>query len=203
MPKAIALARGLIREKKNEDAISLAFFSGEYRCFQAFSQDRAQLETALDQLQILGSSALWDGMASALRDLVQRSGPKVLVVFSDGHDLLSHTKEAELAALTRSLGVPIFFWRQAEKPYDHLLLRAQIEFLEELCRANGGAFLIGLQGRELTRLVQDQFVRYEIAYEPPNPENTEMWRAISIQIPTCSDCKMEYQRGFRLADREM
>jgi VWFA-related protein len=86
-------------------------YGDQIRVVQDLTQDGAELETALRDLKAHGSSAqLNDALARAISML--ESQPKedrrVLVVFSDGHDLGSETHKEEVVQRAVNAGITIY-----------------------------------------------------------------------------------------------
>jgi len=86
-------------------------YGDQIRVVQDFTQDSAELESALRKLEARGSSAqLNDALARAIALL--ESQPKedrrVMVVFSDGHDLGSETRKQEVVQRAVNAGITIY-----------------------------------------------------------------------------------------------
>ena len=86
-------------------------YGDQIRVVQDLTQDGAELETALRDLKAHGSSAqLNDALARAISLLENRpkEDRRVIVVFSDGHDLGSKTRKEEVVQHAVNAGITIY-----------------------------------------------------------------------------------------------
>lgn len=200
LPLAQQQSIAILERLGDKDQIALATFSGTFRYLQEFGTDRQKSKRIIEELETTGSTALFDGIAASLKVLAQQNGPKVLLIFSDGYDLLSRTTESELRAITRSYGIPIVLASDQKPPSKGGLLSQQANFMQELCQATGGALLRNTSSRNLAKKTLSHFEGVQVTYHPLDPLNESLWRAVLIQYPNCPECRLEYRRGYRLDD---
>jgi VWFA-related protein len=190
----------VISDLDDEDASKVGFFSGYYQSLTDYTRDRKKLRKALRRLTPIGSTALYDGMAESLNELKDRQGTRLLIVYSDGHDLLSATTEQELYTLVANYQIPIVFvaYRGLERQGE--LLQGQIDFLVGLAERSGGRVFRGdlKYLRELRRYVRRMRHRYRVSFEPHGAADKKRWRALDIQIRNCDDCDLEYKRAYQI-----
>ncbi len=197
--QAKKVARDLIQRMKKNDRAKISFFSSSYQPLTGYERDRKTLLTRLGMLSSVGSTALYDGIAGAIRELGEISGSRVLILFSDGYDLLSRTGERELMAVVKGYGIPIFFVPLSDNEPRGLLLK-QRRFMEALVRESGGSRLERVS--DSVRPLQEQLgylrSRYLLSFRPPGPENLDQWRSLVVRVEGCPDCRIEYRRAYQI-----
>lgn len=200
--KSKKAVRDLLSRWRKGDRGKISFFSRHYEPLTEYITDRATLMDNLDLLTPVGTTALYEGLSGAIDQLAQESGPRVLVLFSDGHDLLSRISEDELMAKIKSYRIPILFVRFRLRGEEQPLLQKQREFMESLIRESGGA-LVGDgsdYGRHLKAALKAYRTRYLASYLPPAPEDRDQWRSLVVRIDECPNCQVTYKRGYQLSE---
>lgn len=195
-------ARNMVGKMRAGDKSKVSFFSSSYQPLTEYTDNGDELKRSLSLLTPVGSTALYDAIARALDELGRESGSRVLVLFSDGHDLMSHATEARLMARVRNYRIPIVFVKFGEKgATEKPLLKAQIRFMEELASKSGGTVFTGLgaNSKALVKCVKKYRQRYVLQFTPPGPQDEEQWRSLVIDIPSCPDCRLEYRRAYSIA----
>lgn len=197
--QAKKVARNLIQRMKKSDRAKISFFSSSYQALTGYERERKLLLNKLGRLSPVGSTALYDGIAGAIDELGKTSGSRVLILFSDGYDLLSHIGERELMAKVKGYGIPIFFLPLSDTRPEGLLLQ-QRRFLEALVRESGGTRLnrVSDSVRPLLEQLEYQRSRYMISFRPPGPENRDQWRSLVVVVKGCPDCQVEYRRAYQI-----
>lgn len=76
---------------------------------QAFTQDYGTISTKTGNLMAAGGDALYDAVYSALIQAHQQTGPKYVLVITDGLDVDSNYSRAEVVELSQNVGIPIHF----------------------------------------------------------------------------------------------
>lgn len=75
------------RQIKENDRIGLAVFNSRSRLLQPFTNDRQEVQRAIDRIRSGGGTAFYDALSTSIRDYMQGlEGRKAIVVFSDGVD---------------------------------------------------------------------------------------------------------------------
>lgn len=191
----------LLEESRPRDKAKISSISAVYRPLTDYIGERHVLEDALGSLEVAGTTALYDGLANALRELSKVSGNRVLVVFSDGHDLMSTTADGDLVELVHNFRVPILFVRTGGGDRQGLaLLQAQERFVNELARASGGAVLSnrGAVRSELHRRMRAIRQRYLVRFSPPEPNDLQQWRSLVLSVRDCPDCQLIYRSAYSI-----
>lgn len=195
--------RSIIDRMREGDRAKISFFSTTYQSLTDYTSDKTLLMDKLQRLAPIGSTALYDGLWTSLHQLKEVKGPRVLMLFSDGHDLLSTTNENDLEVLVKNHRIPILAITSGKAPSKKQhLLAAQTQFLLQLIDHSGGAVFKanGPYSRRLTRTVDQLRQRYLLTFEPPHPEDLYRWRSLRVMLQDCADCSLEYRRAYRLGD---
>jgi hypothetical protein len=195
------MCRSIIEDAQAKDRIKISAFSKIYLQWTPFTSDRTMLLNSLDKLQERGSTALYDTMFKAINTLSAEKGPKALVVFSDGRDLLSTISQKKLENRISSLGIPVFLIYTGKPPTKKAdLLVRQYKFLQNLIRISHGAWFTSEDG--YSKAIQKQFLkisfRYKISYQPPQPEITTLWRRRVLSIRNHPEYQCLYPVGYRM-----
>jgi len=147
-----------------------------------FTNNAAQLETALSNHAITGMTALYDAIAVALEQLQKgKWDKKVLIVVSDGGDNASKRKLAQVISLVNQSNAVIY----TLGVYDDLDEDRNPRVLKDLSRASGGEafFPKTLQGilpicEQIARDIRSQ---YTITYESTNKKEDGAYRTIEVK----------------------
>ena len=92
-----------------EDRAFLVDFDDTVRPLQALTGSQPLLRARLHRLLAQGGTALNDGILFSLLQFRAEPGRRALVVVTDGDDLHSRTKRAQVADFAERMGVPIYF----------------------------------------------------------------------------------------------
>lgn len=103
-----------------EDRAFLVDFDHTVRPLQALTGSQPLLRARLHRLLAQGGTALNDGILFSLLQFRAEPGRRALVVVTDGDDLHSRTKRAQVADFAERMGVPIYFialgWSDPRSP---------------------------------------------------------------------------------------
>ncbi len=92
-----------------EDRAFLVDFDHTVRPLQALTGNQPLLRARLHRLLAGGGTALNDGILFSLLQFRTEPGRRALVVVTDGDDLHSRSKRAQVAEFAERMGVPIYF----------------------------------------------------------------------------------------------
>jgi VWFA-related protein len=146
-----------------------------------FTTDVAQLQQALERSTARGTTALFDGLGTALKHLAQgHEQKKVLILVSDGGDNASTSKFEEVLDLALRMDA-LIYTISIKDEYDR---DAKPEVLKKLARATGGEsfFLSKLEDvtPSLERIAHDIRSGYTLGYSPS--QDTAGYRAIRVDV---------------------
>lgn len=149
---------------------------------QLFTTDRTELRRALDRAVTRGQTALFDAIATGLRQLDQgQRTRKVLVVVSDGADNASQTTfEAVLDAALRK-DVVIYTIGM----YDPGDREANPRVLRELADSTGGEAFFPRAAQDVTpilqRIARDIRSSYTVGYTPAAGADGQRRRSVQVE----------------------
>lgn len=107
---AKAAVMNLIDEiaKQHKDTIEVASFNDYVYLDQEFTTDYEKVKRAVQNIGVNKMTALYDAIYSALLRLDKRSGPKCVVVFTDGMENKSSYTRADLLRLQSIMNTPVY-----------------------------------------------------------------------------------------------
>lgn len=110
MEHAAKAAREFVeRALKEGDRCSVTAVQDVPRRKQPLTSDRASIAGALTQIKPEGRTALYDAVASAIRELREEKNRRAIVVMTDGSDTSSNYGWDELMKMAREAAIPIYF----------------------------------------------------------------------------------------------
>jgi VWFA-related protein len=157
----------------------------------AFSQNPAQLRTALYAQRAEGRTALYDALTLAASHLAQgRWESRALLLISDGGDNNSmHTLQEAVQAVELS-GAAVY----CVALYDPDEPEHNLRTLHRLAQLTGGEVLVPAQLSEIAalcqRIAKDIRASYTLAYTPPNPDRYTTPRKIKVVASTPATGKL-------------
>jgi Ca-activated chloride channel homolog len=173
----------LIRASNPQDEIFVVNFSQKYYLDQDFTSDVNLLQTALHQVSMRGSTALYDAVVASAVHL--KNNPhlekKVLLVITDGQDNMSQeTLQEAMHRLQPNNGPTIYAIGLTSEG----LTRSGHDALQSLAVSTGGVAYFPESINEvdaITRTVaHDIRSQYTIAYKPANAAAQKGYQAIKV-----------------------
>jgi Ca-activated chloride channel homolog len=176
-----AAAMRLIAGLRPGDSIAVYSLNGGISELQPFTTDKVAATRAVLSAELGELTALYDGLVRVNRDLIGRTGKKVIVVLTDGEDTAS-TLSAETAVLrAKTAGVPIYTVAQGHAVGNAALLKE----LRDMSQATGGkAFAIRTAaeiGPVFDGVLEDLLHGYLLAFVPAGGEDRS-WRRIEVKL---------------------
>ncbi len=140
-------ARAFLDGLAATDQAALATFCSDVRLVAPLGSSREALKHALDGVAAGGGTALFDAVGAALRLGDARAGRPVLVVFSDGENVLSWLTPDKVLAVARGSEVAVYAvqsergaraWNDPTLPEGRRQLGDAPDFLSDLAAETGG-----------------------------------------------------------------
>lgn len=107
MEGAKTAAKAYIDQMRPGDQAGVIAFNTDVKIAQDVTTDRQALITAIDSLQPLGNTAMFDGLLKSVETLANVSGRKAIILLSDGIDNRSKAKEDDVIKSIGSAGLTI------------------------------------------------------------------------------------------------
>jgi Ca-activated chloride channel homolog len=185
-------ARYLIKEMRPNDECFIAQFKTEAQLVKGFTSDKRELEAALDELFISGSTAMLDAII-ATSDYAQKKGQrrrKALVVISDGLENNSAAKEKMVKEAIRETDVQIYLVGFVDKGKFSLFARSPEarakSLIGRLAENSGGRAFFPKAPEEMvdiaSQISQDLRTQYVVNYYPSNEKRDGTYRTVSVAV---------------------
>jgi Ca-activated chloride channel family protein len=196
-PDVIAAAMAFVRSSNAADQIFVVNFNEHVSMGLSadtpFTNNAAQLETALSRNAISGMTALYDAIAAGLEHLRRgKWDKKVLIVVSDGGDNASKRNLAQVLSIVNQSNVVIYTMGIFDETDEDRNPRV----LKQLSRASGGeAFFPQTLQNVLPiceQIAHDIRSQYTITFVPTNRRQDGTYRTIDVKAHAPS-------RGGRLS----
>jgi VWFA-related protein len=181
-----AAALAFVRSSNPEDQIFVVNFNEHVSmglpANVPFTNNAAQLETALTKNAMTGMTALYDAIAIALEQLQKgKWDKKVLIVVSDGGDNASKRNLAQVMSLVNQSNALVYtigiFDESDEDKNPHVL--------KQLSSASGGESFFPESLQEILpiceQIAHDVRSQYTITFAPVNKKQDGAYRAISVK----------------------
>jgi Ca-activated chloride channel family protein len=186
-------ARDLIRLMRSDDECFLAQFKAEAELVQGFTDDKRELEKAIEELFTSGGTALLDAII-ATSDYAQGKAKrrrKAIVVISDGLEKNSAVKEREVVDAIKENEVQLYMIGFIDEEESKSVFRkspgkrAQ-ELLIRLADDSGGRAFFPKDLSEIpaiaAQIAKDMRTQYIISYYPTNSLRDGTFRTVRVEI---------------------
>jgi len=186
----------LIDELDAQDSVAIFTFDQRLVVRQDFTTDKAAAKRAALRTRAEGATALFDALSETTQELSQRSGKKVLILFTDGDDNSSALNASAAVARAKKAGVPLYTIAEGEATRSKNLRK----LLDELSQSTGGsAFEVKKPGEiEMVfhEISEDLRHLYMIGYRPPGGSNNGKWRKIDLVVKGPEDYRIRAKEGY-------
>lgn len=180
-------ARAYINQMRSGDKAGVVAFNTQVTEVQSITEDRGALLAAIDRLQAIEDTALYDALSRAVDILEGRPGRKAVIVLSDGldnsstvtsGDVLRRVTDAELSVSTIGFGDP-GAGAGSMAGIDEALLK-------DLAQRAGGMYGYADDAAALTALFQSYGralqSEYAISYTTPKAIRDGVNRGLSVSL---------------------
>jgi len=186
----------LIDELDPQDSVAIYTFDQRLVIRQEFTTDKNAAKRAVLRARAEGATALFDALSEAAQELSQRSGKKILILFTDGDDNSSALNANAAVARAKKAGVPLYTIAEGEAAHSKNLRK----LLDDLSRRTGGAAYEVKKPGEIEQVFheisEDLRHLYMISYRPPQGANGGKWRKIDLLLNGPKDCHIRAKEGY-------
>jgi Ca-activated chloride channel family protein len=194
MVTAQEAAIGFARRVRPQDLAQVVDFDSTVEIRHGFTSDVAALESAIQSTVSGGSTALYNAVYIALRELAKvkaRSEEDVrrqaIVLLSDGEDTTSLVSYEEVLDLAKRSETAIYTIGLQPRDTTGLKGFREAEFvLRQLAQETGGRAFFAQKVEELAgvygQIAEELSSQYTIGYAPKNARRDGTWRRILVQV---------------------
>lgn len=168
---------------KQGDRCSVTAVQDVPRRKQALTSDRAEIAAALDGITPSGRTALYDAVASAIRELREEKNRRAIVVMTDGSDTNSTWSYEEIEKLARESAIPIYFIAYEGGSDDDAA--RNLDRLRYLASQTGGFVAIATQQNlmaKYTEIEKDLRAQFAITYQISDFGKSNEWRPVRVVV---------------------
>jgi VWFA-related protein len=179
-----------------QDSVAIYTFDQRLVIRQEFTTDKNAAKRAALRTRAEGATALFDALSGAAQELSQRSGKKVLILFTDGDDNSSALNASAAVARAKKAGVPLYTIAEGEAMHSKNLRK----LLDDLSQRTGGAAYEVKKPGEIEQVFheisEDLRHLYMISYRPPQGTNDGKWRKIELLVKGPKDYRVRAKEGY-------
>jgi Ca-activated chloride channel family protein len=167
---------------KDGDRCSVTAVQDVPRRKQPLTADRIAVAQALKDIKPTGRTALYDSVASSIRELREETNRRAIVVLSDGSDTNSNWSFDETEKLAREAGIPIYFIVYEGGDDEQLRDLDRLRFLA----AQTGGFVATATQQNLTdryeAIEKDLRAQFAIKYQVSDLGRSNEWRPVRVLV---------------------
>jgi Ca-activated chloride channel family protein len=193
---ALRGARDFTAGMKELDEAMLILFSDRVLASVPFTASRERLAAGLAEVSAGGGTALNDHLYLALKLLDGRLGRRVVLIFSDGQDVVSGLSMRDVLWKAQRSQTALY-WLRLSTPgrtadtfssawRNGAANREEARLLEDAVRQSGGRTveIAGLDDVEAAfRGILDELrSQYVVGYYPKNPRHDGSWRKVTVRV---------------------
>ena len=188
-----------IRSLESADHVAFYSYSRDLSKAATLSSDRSYILRGVRTTVAGDDAALYNSLLLTVKDAVQYTGRKLIVVFSNGPDNASIIPPEDVAELAQSAGIPIYMICTQEAQLEPI----STAVFERMTAATGGKAYFARSWRDEKRAfaaIRDDLAHlYSLSYYPqPNPNHG--WRSITVTLNEgqLKKCHVRTRKGYRL-----
>ncbi|MCS6817789.1 MAG: VWA domain-containing protein [Blastocatellia bacterium] len=181
-----AVARFFRSVMRPRDLAALISVSTEPVLRQNFTEDVAQLVSAVRGLKAEGATALYDALVVAAEHLATIEGRRAIVILSDGRDTVSRATLGQALRRVQEVGATVYAINVDEPLSANVRDLIGETSLELLARQTGGEVFSPTQVEELdpifARLVEQLRTQYVLGFYSTNEARDGAFRRLTVRV---------------------
>ncbi len=195
LPTAQEAAIGFAKRLRSQDLAEVVDFDNRVTVLQQFTNSAAELETAIRRTSAGGSTALYNAVYIALKDLkkvVAKNTDEIrrqaIIVLSDGEDTSSLLPFEEVLDLAKRSETAIYTigLRDNEAGGGSKTFKEAEYVLKQLAQQTGGRSFFPNQLADLNGVygqISDELSsQFTVGYTSKNPKRDGAWRRVVVQV---------------------
>lgn len=167
---------------KDGDRCSITAVQDVPRRKQPLTGDRKEIATALNGITPMGRTALYDAVASAIRELREEKNRRAIVVLTDGGDTTSTWSYEEIEKLAREAAIPIYFIAYEGSEEDGA---RDLDRLRYLASQTGGFVATATEQNLMAKyseIEKDLRAQFAIKYQVSDFGKSNEWRPVRVMV---------------------
>lgn len=170
-----------VRSLDNPERVAFYAYSRDLYRGATLTADRSQVLRGVRSTVAGDEPALYNALLLTLKDAIQFTGRKVIVVFSNGPDRASMVTPEDIGELAQSQGIPIYIISTREAKQDPI----STAVFQRMSVATGGEAFFARswkdQQKAFAAIRRDVAHLYSFAYYP-QPNLNHGWRTIKVKL---------------------
>ena len=163
---------------KDGDRCSITAIQDVPRRKQALTSDREAIAKAVTGIGASGSTALYDAVITAIRELREEKNRRAIVILTDGGDTVSNYSYDDAHKMAREAGIPIYFIA-----YEGDAEARDLERLRFLAAETGGFIATATQQNLMARyeaIEKDLRAQFAIKYQVSDFGKSNEYRRVRV-----------------------
>lgn len=168
---------------KEGDRCSVTAVQDVPRRKQPLTSDRAAIAAALNGIVPTGRTALYDAVASGIRELREEKNRRAIVILTDGSDTSSTWSYDEIEKQAREAAIPIYFIAYEGGSDDEDV--RNLDRLRFLAAQTGGFVATATQQNLMARYAEiekDLRAQFAITYQVSDFGKSNEWRPVRVTV---------------------
>jgi VWFA-related protein len=191
-------ATTFVDKLEDVDSALVVSFNESVKGSVDFTGDSDRLESFVNGLQAWGGTSLYDAIRYSLDRIKGQAGRKALVVFTDGDDTTSTTREPDVIDYARSVEATIYTIGIRPGGGPGMGGGPNRGFLKKVASETGGEFFFPDKVGELIKVFagisEELHNHYLLAYTPKRPPDGT-FRAIEMRLDR-KDAEIRLRKGY-------
>ncbi len=195
LPALKNAALKLIGELRDMDTVAVYTFRETLTELQPYTTDKKAAKRAVLRAVPDGTTALYDSLARVSRGISNRTGKKVIVVFTDGADNASTLASDTVIKRAKTIGAPVYTIAQGQAlRFPHVLKQ-----LDNVATSTGGLSFAIHNPNEIRGVFEgisgDLKHGYLLAFRPAEAK-AGVWRKIEVRLTDTGARKVRAREGY-------
>lgn len=181
------------------DSAALFGFNHDVTIEQDFTSDKKQLISALKGLKSSGGTALYDAVFLASERLERGSGRRVIVILSDGLNMISRTTLEAALRMAEKADVAIYAIYTVNRLPEEPGVVSGEKLLQQICERTGGQlffpennYILDSVFEQLSQILRAQ---YTLSFYSNSEQNDGSYRKLEILLKR-PDLKVRARKGY-------